>query len=121
MSVSNTNTEAGRRLESARAKVLQWIRQDHRNPRFLQECDAPEPSERTDAKIVERFVSWAAPAGFNFTAEQTADGQFVVHWTHQGSQFVGFRQPPPGDTPEEAKILACAALLDNDWCRQRLP
>jgi hypothetical protein len=121
MSVSNSNLETTRRLENARAQVLLWIREAHRNPLFLQESEAPEQIEQADAKIVERFVSWATPAGFNFTLEQTAEGQFVVHWTHCGYNFVGFRQPPPAEMPDEAKLLACAALLDNGWCRERLP
>jgi len=87
---------------------------------------APREEDATelDAQIVDRFLSWVNPLGFDFTIYQYADqgnACFVVHWTHHGSEFVGFSQPPPGATPEAAKLLGCAALLQNDWCRKRLP
>jgi hypothetical protein len=122
MAFTAENQETSAALGSARAAVLKWLRETHGDPHFLE--DLPREKEVADATIVEQFMNSIARAGFDFTAHEfQAEGisGFVIHWTHQGSGFIGFRQPPPADTLEAAKILACAALLENEWCRSRLP
>jgi hypothetical protein len=121
MPVTDAKLEYSQLLEQARASVLDWLREAHRNPLFLESEDSPQPLKPADSRIIDRFMSWVAPAGFELTTQETADGLFEIHWKHHGYDFVGFRQPPAGKTLDEAKILACSALLQNEWCRSRLP
>ncbi len=121
MPVTNPKLEYRKLLDQARASVLAWLREPHRNPLFLEGEDSPEQLEQAESKIVERFMSWAGPAGFESTVQTTSEGLFEIHWTHQGYDFVGFRQPPASPSQDEAQVLGCAALLQNEWCRSRLP
>src|SRR4051812_27659349 len=50
-------------LESARAEVLDWLREPHRNPMFLMGQPALE-LQGEDAHIIDRFMSWVTPEGF---------------------------------------------------------
>jgi hypothetical protein len=76
-------------------------------------------------EMAESFLTAIAGSGFTFNLVQLGDGGspsgYELRWSHQGFSFVGFKQPPPAVTPEEAKLLGCAALLQNDWCRKHLP
>jgi hypothetical protein len=120
---STQDRECSGSLEAARASVLEWLRAHQHDPALFESGSARE-GEDADGKIVEMFMNCVLPEGFDFTIHEVSDHEaagFVVHWTHRGSGFIGFRQPPPGHTPLTAKLLACAALLRNDWCRGRLP
>ena len=46
---------------------------------------------------------------------------FEVRWTHKGAALFGFKQEPPAASDRGAMLLGCEALLENDWCWQRLP
>jgi hypothetical protein len=74
-------------------------------------------------QIADRFVQWITRSGFDaHLVEVSRDGvaAFEVNWTHHGATFVGFKQAPPAGKPVDALLLACAALLQNDWCRKQL-
>jgi hypothetical protein len=115
------NDRQPRALDTARSVVLGWLRESHRNPKFLLGYDG-RMLEGADEQIVERFMSWAVPAGFQCEIHETKRTPgFEVHWTLRGSELIGFKQPPPARTPEEAKLLGAAALLQNEWCHSRLP
>jgi len=109
-------------LTQARKLVLDWLRADRRDPTFL----AGEPDailELRHKEITQRFLKWAERAGFAYEViEARAGGQvaYVVHWTHRGSSFVGFKQPPPEANVDDALLVGCAALLENQWCRDWL-
>lgn len=70
-------------------------------------------------EIAERFLQVIKPAGFRLEVF-AALGGFDSRWTHREADFVGFKQPLLAANEDDAKVLACAALLRNDWCRQRL-
>ncbi len=109
-----------RHLDTARHQVLEWLRASHRDPGFLSEAS---DLERRHSEITQRFLKWAAEGEFAGEVVQVdgADGPgYEVHWTHRGASFVGFKQPPPESTPENALLAGCAALLKNEWCRKRL-
>jgi hypothetical protein len=110
-----------RQLDATRTKVLEWLRAPKRDPNFL---GGVADLENHHGEIAQRFMKWAAEAGFGYQIVR-ADGAgapgYEVHWTHRGSSFVGFKQPQPEATPEDALLAGCAALLTNDWCRERLP
>lgn len=109
-------------LPQARKLVLDWLRADRRDPTFLAgESDAA--LERRHKEITQQFLKWAEPLGFGYSVIEThPDGKraFEVHWTHRGATFVGFKQPPPEWTVEDALLSGCAALLENQWCRKWL-
>jgi hypothetical protein len=110
-----------RPLDRVRILVLDWLRLAHRDPVFL--ASAPDLEHRHE-EIAQEFLKWAADSGFAYEVVKVDGGDgaaYEVHWTHRGSSFVGFKQPPPERTPEDALLAGCAALLENDWCRERLP
>jgi len=106
-------------LPQARKLLLEWLRAEHRDPTFLAgESDAG--LELRHAEIAQRFLEWGKAASFDYEIiEVPVDGRtvFVVHWTHRGSSFVGFKQPPAEGKAEDALLVGCAALLENQWCR----
>jgi hypothetical protein len=109
-------------LDTARSIVLEWLQVEDRDPRFLIE----EPKSQLPgchSQIADRFLNWINRAGFEAQlVEAPTDGAaaFEVHWTHHGATFVGFKQAPSAAKPSDALLLACAALLQNDWCRKQL-
>lgn len=109
-------------LEQARTQVLEWLRAPHREPAFLKgEIDTA--LVRGQAEITEHFLRWAKQAGFDYEVVPTQVGSlpsYSVHWTHRGSSFVGFKQPSPESKVEDALLAGCAALLENQWCREWL-
>ncbi|MEP6672243.1 MAG: hypothetical protein ABJF10_23975 [Chthoniobacter sp.] len=110
-------------LHRARSVVLEWVRAGHRDPTFLA-AEAEAGLERKHEEIAQRFLAWAKPAGFAYqTVRIGADGPggYEVQWTHRGASFVGFKQPAPESTAEDALLAGCAALLENEWCRKQLP
>ena len=110
-------------LDRTRDLLLEWLRAPHREPEFLAGVSPAELAGQ-HAAIVRRFLHWTGDSGFHFVIVKTGSDENPAHevqWTHRGSSFVGFRQPPPQHIPEDALLLACGALLENDWCRERLP
>lgn len=115
----NVSTEDD--LCRARAEVLSVLRTA--DPTFLAKC-----SEATlrgkHAEIAKMFLNWIGNTAFALEIVTLTEGSpvaFEGRWTHSGDVFVGFRQPPAALNRDDAAILACAALLRNDWCRARLP
>ncbi len=110
-------------LDDAREQVLAWLREPHRNARFLQEQGEAALQGR-HGEIVERFLSWVREAGFEVEMVNTGTEDcpaYEAQWRIRGCVLVGFRQPAAVPLPDDAKLLSCAALLRNDWCRNRLP
>jgi hypothetical protein len=107
-------------LDQARNRLLEWLRAEHREPHF--QATAAD-TEGQHEEIAQRFLEWAKDSGFayNIVKVEGAEPAFEVHWTHRGASFVGFKQPPAERTPSDALLAGCAALLENDWCRERLP
>ena len=109
-------------LDGARSLVLDWLQESCRDPGFL--ADAPKSElPACHAKIADRFLNWINRAGFEAElVDLRTDGAaaFEVHWTHRGAIFVGFKQASPAGKPSDALLLACAALLQNEWCRKQL-
>ena len=101
-------------LAAAREEVLAWL--------------AVEPpisaiGKASDDQLLGEFLRRSEGAGFSFSVGMTgAEGspRFELLWQHRGAEFVGFRQPPAAATPGEARLLGCAALLRNEWCRSQL-
>jgi len=75
-------------------------------------------------EIAEQLRAWLATTDFQLEIVSLGDSgikRYEGRWTHKGADFVGFKQPDPAANVDDAVILACAALLRNDWCRARLP
>jgi hypothetical protein len=116
---TSIDDESSRRVSEARSEALAWLRRP-RNPPLPADGGVP----MSDGQIIECCLGAILGAGFEFTVVNLGtDGSpaFEVRWGHQGFSFVGFKQAPTAPTLDEAKLLACAALLRNDWCRGRLP
>ena len=104
----------------ARNEVLDLLRKNDAS--FLD--TVPETQiESFHREIAERFLSLAAASAFavEIVALDDESHHFEGRWTHNGAAFVGFKQPPAAVNRVDAAILACAALLRNDWCRSKLP
>jgi hypothetical protein len=104
------------RLDQDRVLVLEWLRASPRN--------TPLDPASDREMIANCFLEHARAADFQWqVVEISTDGRpaYEVRWTHRGSTFVGFKQPAPADTPTDALLAGCAALLENGWCRARLP
>jgi len=109
-------------IESARSLILEWLREGQREPRFLID-ESPAGLASSHRRIADRFLDWITKSGFDaelVEVQQDGVAAFEVHWTHHGATFVGFKQAPPAGKPEDALLLACAALLKNDWCRKQV-
>lgn len=101
-------------LAAARDEVAAWL---------AVEPDAPTTAEATDERLIEAFLNRSEAAGFSFSVGMIGENgspRFELLWQHRGAEFVGFRQPPAAATPGEARLLGCAALLRNEWCRGQL-
>ena len=115
-----TKSSTASSVEDAASSVLAWLRESHRFPQFLQKCPSNSIAS-AGAEIVERFLGWAQGFTFDLVNNGSEDAPaWVAHWMYRGSTFEGFAQPPEHPDPEAARMLACAALLRNDWCRSRL-
>ncbi len=93
--------------------ILQWLKSMGENV---------DP-EGTTGAICARFVERASRCGFSCEMVRLpGDGirEYEVRWAHFGSVFVGFKQPPPQPSADDALLVGCEALLANDWCRARL-
>jgi hypothetical protein len=113
------NISTDSELRDARTEVLLVLRS--LDPTFL----LPEPPLGQKHRVIaDAFIQWLSTTGFALeivALDDVAPGMFEGRWTHNGAAFVGFKQPPAAPNPEDATILACAALLRNEWCRARLP
>ncbi len=81
------------------------------------------PVTESDAELVQHFLIEVQTSGFalEITNKATVESPaWVGYWTYRGSTFEGFRQPADSADPDSARLLACAALLQNEWCRARL-
>ncbi len=108
-------------LDRARNLVLEWVRASHRDPSFLA---GQTGLDQRHEEIAKHFLKWAKEGGFEYRVVKIGnDGTaaYEVQWTHRGYSFVGFKQPAPEAAAENALLAGCAALLGNDWCRERLP
>lgn len=111
-------------LALARAEVIAWLRDGaiNNDPMFM--LGHPEEVLRQEhGEIADRFLKVVAPAGFDlevFPVEHDGLAAFDSRWTHRAADFVGFKNPRPAALLDDARLLACAALLRNEWCRQRL-
>jgi hypothetical protein len=122
VSVSPNRPSLALELGQARDEVVGWIR-------GLAGATAPDmvsadQDPQHGGSIADRFLQLIQKSGFELEIVNVGtetEPAFDPRWTHEDNHFVGFRQPPSAPTLEEAKLLACAALLRNDWCRARLP
>ncbi len=109
-------------LEGMRRVAVEWLRKEGRDTASGDNTLVSEPEPNSEA-VVLIFLLRASAAGFAceiVEANESEGAGYVARWTHQGASFVGFKQPPPQETPEFALLSGCAALLENDWCRSRL-
>jgi hypothetical protein len=116
---SNASTDAD--LREARNEIVALLRSH--DALFLAGLTEATLAQK-HAQIAEAFLRWLSTSGFALEIVALTDGapgMFEGRWTHNGAAFVGFKQPPAAATREDAAILACAALLRNDWCRARMP
>ena len=121
MNESSRTTED--QLDRQRALILDWLRVPHRDPQFLMKM-SPEELGRFHETIAQRFLDYVLDAGFQAQVVEVTPGgraAYEVRWTHRGSDFVGFKQPAAEENSGNALLAGCAALLENEWCRARLP
>jgi len=114
----NVSTE--QELILARSEILAELRS--RDASFLAVANAALGQKHHE--IAEAFLKWLSSTPFALeivALDDYAPGMFEGRWTHNGAAFVGFKQPPAAANRDDAALLACAALLRNDWCRARLP
>jgi hypothetical protein len=101
---------------AAREEVNAWLRDGGGEL-------TPQDGELSKEEIAALFLERVSRAGFRLEVFPVSDGSrpdFDSHWTFADCALVGFKQPPKAHTEEDARLLACAALLRNEWCRQRL-
>ena len=107
-------------LVQARTEILSELRS--RDPAFLAAHVVTLGEKHHE--IAQAFLKWVSSSSFALEIVSLGDaapGMYEGRWTHKGAEFVGFKQPPAANNPDDAALLACAALLRNDWCRARLP
>jgi hypothetical protein len=110
-------------LRDARDEVLKWLRAPSRSPSFLAGLPDTRVAQQ-HAEIAHQLRLWLATTDFELeivSLDETGTNACEGRWTHKGADFVGFKQPAAASNTDDAVILACAALLRNEWCRSRLP
>jgi len=110
-------------LREARDEVLQWLRTSLRAPILLAGLRNDQLTQQ-HGEIAHELRAWIATTDFQLEIVSVGESEiemFEGRWTHKGADFVGFKQPAAASTHDDAVILACAALIRNDWCRARLP
>jgi hypothetical protein len=108
-------------LRDARNELVALL--SSRDPRFLAGLSDAALAQK-HGEIANAFLEWLSTSGFAVEIVALTESEpalFEGRWTHNGAAFVGFKQPPAAANRDDATILACAALLRNDWCRARLP
>jgi hypothetical protein len=108
-------------IRQARTEVVAWLRDGAitNSPMFT--LGHPDESlQARHAAIADRFREVVMRAGFRLEVVEVNPSAFDPRWTLDGAEFVGFKQPNSATSPDDAALLACAALLRNDWCRERL-
>lgn len=110
------------RVEIAREEILAWLQAGQRNPFFLRSHAGPAAS--ADNEIVARFLSWVRPVGF--TLEVANDGtntepNWTAIWRSYGDRVEDVSHTTNARSRDDAGLLACTALLQNETCRSRLP
>lgn len=79
-------------------------------------------SVRND-EVAERFLRQVTCRDFELKIFQVSEADTVVffeaRWSFCGAAIPGVATPARAHTYEEAKLLACAALLRSEWCRRR--
>ena len=103
------------------ALLVGWLRDPSRNPLFLHAVTDDQIDGHV-GEVVTRFLSWTRPKGFELELITRSEHphRWVGHWVYRGSTLEGFKQPSDAESEDEARLLACAALLENAWCRARL-
>lgn len=111
-------------LERARGEIIAWLRDGAMNGEPLFMLGHPDKSlDGRSGEIAECFLARVGASGFalEMIEDSTVEGvAYAPRWTHRGASFVGFKQPASASNLDDAKVLACAALLGNEWCRERL-
>jgi hypothetical protein len=109
-------------LIETRATVRSWLQERTASSGGARHS-APHPVKESDAELVQHFLIDVQNSGFALEISNQGSAEspaWVGYWTYRGSTFEGFRQPQDSADPDTARLLACAALLRNDWCRARL-
>jgi hypothetical protein len=108
-------------LRRACSEVLAWLRGAGRESVFLEGVSEGLLLE-LHPRIAAHFLNWAQIAGFKLTLlakGDLAEPRFAGSWQGGFNGFVALNGPDAPDR-DEAKLLACAALLRDEFCRARL-
>src|SRR5947207_690679 len=97
-------------LDTSRETIVEWL---------MSRGEGLGP-QTSSAEITGRFLIHASRSGFTCEMVPLPDAGYEARWTYQEASFVGFKQPPPQDSANDALLVGCAALLQNEWCRARL-
>lgn len=111
-------------VSSAQREVVAWFRDGalEGEPLFMLGQTEHALGERTE-ELAKRILSRVRTAGFDLEVKPVQENghcAFHSYWRFRGHDLVGFKQAPTASTEAEATVLACAALLRNEWCRSRL-
>jgi hypothetical protein len=102
----------------ARQEVIDWLRQIAGGVHSLRDEDV---SRHHNSEVVTRFLSHAEPCGFELSLLATgspAEPRFVGSWSWH-RRIVRLEIPDAADR-NEARVLACAALLRDEILKHRL-
>ena len=109
-------------LETARQNVLAWIRTASGDQNYPTGGTGAVVQPLNDT-VIQNFLRFTAAAGFGYEiveVNKAGESGYEMRWTHRGASFVGFKQPRAEPSPEAALLAGCGALLQNQWCRDRL-
>jgi len=105
--------------DAARREVLGWLRGFSNHAYSLRDEDT---SKNTPRELVTRFLSHAECAGFWLSLLATgslAEPRFVGSWRWH-DRVVKLPHIPDAPDRDDARLLACAALLRDDLFRHRI-
>jgi hypothetical protein len=110
-------------LSLARAEVVLWLDATAKNHAPPGKDGAQVSPVVPEEELPGLFLDRVRRHGFDLELLPVhRAGQRLLRgfWTLHGNTFVGFQQAAEAPEEDDARLLACAALLRNDWCRGRL-
>jgi hypothetical protein len=97
-------------VDKARKTLREWLHADGRI----------NPTDETDAELVQIFLVYATRRGFLMWEDERTPSTVQIRWAIPSGRPIPAVAWEEGMTDTEAKLLACAVLLNDVECADEL-
>lgn len=108
-------TEIGR----ARELVVNWLRSRSFPAIHKSQLDEDGHYRAENGELAKQFFAQAKLRGFIWSLIESSEG-YITRWSHQRFRPGKLPDPMPQFSAEDARLLACAALLEDPQCLAQL-